>query len=250
MISAYRRSVVEKGKGLNVIDVARPIVSILIPAFNEQENIGDVLAKTYETVESNAFPYEIIVVDDGSTDRTRELAYQHKVTVLTNGTNKGKGVALRRGFAHAQGEIVVTMDADGSHDPEDIPRLLLPILNGATLALGARFASEEGKRSTTKLNIFGNGLINLSIRLLTGKRITDSQSGFRAIRRSFLSELNLTSDGYEVETEVLVKALMNGNVVEEVPLRISKRKNGHSHLNPLGDGIKIMRTMVKSVIAM
>ena len=241
---------VEKGKRLNMTGVARPLVSIVIPAFNEQENIDDILNKTYKTVESNAFPYEIIVVDDGSTDRTRELAYQHKVTVLTNGANKGKGAALRRGFGHAQGEIVVTMDADGSHNPEDIPKLLLQVLNGATLVLGARFASEEGKQSTKKLNLLGNGLINLSIMLLTGKRITDSQSGFRAMRRSFVRELTLTSDGYEVETEVLVKALKNGNIVKEISLGISRRKNGHSHLNPLSDGIKIMRTVVKSVIAM
>jgi glycosyltransferase involved in cell wall biosynthesis len=240
---------VEKGKRLNMTDVARPLVSIVIPAFNEQENIDDILNKTYKAVESNAFPYEIIVVDDGSTDRTRELAYQHKVTVLTNGANKGKGVALRRGFGHAQGEIVVTMDADGSHNPEDIPKLLEQVLNGATLVLGTRFGSEEGKQSTKKLNLLGNGFINLSIMLLTGKRITDSQSGFRAMRRSFVRELTLTSDGYEVETEVLVKALKNGNIVKEISLGTSRRKNGHSHLNPLSDGIKIMRTVVKSVIA-
>lgn len=233
-----------------MIHVARPLVSIVIPAFNEQESIGDTLDKAYKMIEPSPFSFEIIVVDDGSTDRTRELAGQHKVTVLTNGTNKGKGVALRRGFGHAQGEIVVTMDADGSHDPADVPKLLLPVLNGATLALGTRFGSEEGKQSTRKLNLFGNGLINLSILLLTGKRITDSQSGFRAMRQSFVRELTLVSDGYEVETEVLVKALRNGNIVKEVPLGISRRKNGHSHLNPLSDGIKIMRTVVKSVIAM
>jgi glycosyltransferase involved in cell wall biosynthesis len=229
---------------------AKPLVSIIIPAFNEQKNIGDTLEKTCNVAESSSFPCEIIVVDDGSTDLTVNLAKQHEVTVLTNGANKGKGAALRRGFVHAQGEILITMDADGSHDPADIPTLLSTILNGATLAIGSRFASEEGKRSTTKLNLFGNGLISLSIMLLTAKQVTDSQSGFRAMRRTFLRELNLTSDRYEVETEVLVKALINGCPVREVPLRTSKRKNGHSHLNPLSDGLKIMRTLIKSVIIM
>ena len=250
MVSVYRRTVVKKGEDSNMMYRAKPFVSIIIPAFNEQKNIGDTLKKTCNVAESSPFPCEIIVVDDGSTDLTVNLAKQHEVTVLTNGANEGKGAALRRGFAHARGEILITMDADGSHDPEDIPTLLSPVLNGATLAIGSRFASEEGKRSTTRLNLFGNGLISLSIMLLTARQITDSQSGFRAMRRAFLRELNLTSDRYEVETEVLVKALMNGCHVREVPLRTNKRKNGHSHLNPLSDGLKIMKTLIKSVIIM
>ena len=239
----------KKGESSNVMHGAKPFVSIIIPAFNEQKNIGDILKKTCMVAESSSFPFEIIVVDDGSTDLTVDLAKQYEVTVLTGGVNEGKGAALRRGFVHARGEILITMDADGSHDPEDIPNLLLPVLNGATLALGTRFASEEGKRSTTKLNLFGNGLINLSIMLLTAKQVTDSQCGFRAMKQTFLRGLNLVSDRYEVETEVLVKALVKGSPVTEVPLRISKRKNGHSHLNPFGDGFKIMKTVIASAIA-
>jgi len=227
-------------------NTCKPVVSVVIPAYNEEKNISDLLARTCKAVESSALPYEIIVVDDGSKDRTRELAYRHKAIVLWNETNQGKGAALRKGVARAQGEIVITMDADGSHDPEEIPKLIQPMLEGATLSLGTRFASDEGKKSTKTLNLFGNGIINLSIFLMTGRRVTDSQCGFRAIRRSFLKHVEITSDGYEVETELLLKALKNGNVVREVSLNVSKRKNGHSHLNPFNDGLKIMKTVVRA----
>ena len=224
----------------------RPVVSIVIPAYNEEKNITGLLERTCRAVESSSLPYEIIVVDDGSNDKTRELALQHKTLVLWNKENRGKGSALRKGIAHAQGEIIVTMDADGSHDPEEIPKLMQPMLEGATIALGTRFSADGGKKSTKTLNLLGNGIINLSIFMMTGKRVTDSQCGFRAIKRDFLKKIKIVSDGFEVETELLLKALKNGNIVREVSLNVSKRKNGHSHINPLSDGLKIMRTVLKA----
>jgi glycosyltransferase involved in cell wall biosynthesis len=220
------------------------IVSVVVPAYNEQNSIDDILTRTRRVVEASRMSYELIVVDDGSSDRTRELALRHKAIVLWNKTNQGKGAALRKGISHACGDIVVTMDADGSHDPEDIPRLILPVLNGATLSLGTRFLTDEGRRTTKKINLVGNKLFNFSIRLLTGRRITDSQCGFRAFKRSFLEENGIVSEGFEVETELLLKALKNGYAVEEVPLNAKGRQNGHSHVNVLADGFKIMRTIV------
>ena len=237
-------------KSLHKFDVSvekrQPLISIVIPAFNEQENIDEVLTQTYETAESIGLPYEIIVIDDGSTDETRKRAYGHKAIVLCNPTNQGKGVALQRGFLHARGDIVITMDSDGSHDPEDIKKLIGAISGGADVALGTRFNTTEGKHTTKKLHILGNNVINFSIQVLTGKRITDSQCGFRALRRKVLKDIELESTGYQVETELTVKSLRNGNVVKEVPLNIRKRMNGHSHLNPLADGLRIMETIIRS----
>lgn len=224
----------------------KPSVSVVIPAFNEEKNIDDVLVRTYKAMESCSLPYEIILVDDGSRDRTSELAYRHKVIVVQNERNEGKGVALKRGFVHAQGDIVVTMDADGSHDPEDIPRLILPILKGASVVLGTRFDTKDGKESTKRLHVLGNDLINLTILLVTGKRITDSQTGLRAFRRSILEQIEITSNGYQVESELTVKALRNGNIVEEVPIKIRKRMNGYSHVNPLTDGLRILKTIIRT----
>lgn len=230
-------------------EILKPSVSIIIPAFNEEKNIDDVLIRTYKALESCSIPYEIIVVDDGSKDRTRELAFVHKVTVVCNEENAGKGAAFKLGFEHANGDIIVTMDADGSHDPDDIPKLVTPVLRGATMALGTRFSTEAGRRSTKRINLLGNMLFNLSISLMTGRRVADSQCGFRAFKRSFLEDIEIVSDGFDVETELLLKALKNGNIVEEVALNIRTRANGHSNVRLLRDGINIMRTILLSNVA-
>lgn len=232
----------ERGEALS------PTVSIVIPAFNEEATIGNTIAKTLTTLEATRLSYEVIVVDDGSTDQTRTRAQHRNVTLLTNGKNQGKGSALKRGFTHATGAIVITIDADGSHDPADIERLLTPALNGADVVIGSRFTNGQGNHATKKLHLIGNHLINLVIRVLTGKHITDSQTGFRALKREVIREIRIASKGYQVETELTVKSLKNGNQVQEVPIRISPRADGTSHLCPLRDGLKIFKTIMESTI--
>ena len=127
------------------------VISVVIPAYNEEKNIGEVLSKTISVMESLGSSYEIIVVDDGSIDRTLEIASTYKVTVLSNGRNKGKGYALRKGFQHARGDVIVTIDSDGAHDPKDIPEMLKPIFNGADVVSGSRFLGVN-KDFTSSLN--------------------------------------------------------------------------------------------------
>lgn len=226
----------------------RPVVSVVIPAYNEEENVGEVLSRTRKAVKSSSLPFEVILIDDGSTDRTRDVAQGHNVIILRNRKNQGKGAALRKGFERARGDIIVTLDADGSHDPEDIQKLVLPVMNGSSVAVGSRFATVDGRRSTKNLHLLGNRLLNFSILLLTGKRITDSQSGFRAMKRSVVKEIKTTSAGYEMEAEFLVKALRNGHVVSEVPINATGRITGRSHVKPLTDGLKIMKMVIRSGI--
>jgi glycosyltransferase involved in cell wall biosynthesis len=232
-----------------MVYILKPVVSVIVPAFNEERNIGDTLTRICKVVESSSLACEIVVVDDGSTDGTREVAHRHKVVVLHNEKNGGKGSALHQGFKNARGDFMVTIDADGSHNPEDIPKVVDPVFHGADIVLGSRFANGQGKGSTTTLNFFGNKLINLVIWIMSGKRITDSQTGFRAYRRKLIEDLEIISKGYVVETELLMKSLGNGNVVREVPIAIQNRKNGHSHLNPLRDGFGILRSVIKFRIA-
>jgi len=220
-------------------------VSVVIPAYNEEKNIGDILLRTNATLGTIGVPYEIIVVDDGSVDETRLLAMKYKATVLSNGTNRGKGYALKKGIQNANGSMLVTMDADGSHRPEEIPKLIVPLVNGADVVFGSRFIWKQEHDSTKKLHIVGNELFNLLIALLTGKRVTDSQTGFRAYKKRILEEIEITSCGYEVETELTVKSLRNGYAIHEEPVTFQRRKDGSSHLNPLFDGIKILKTIVK-----
>jgi len=223
-------------------------ISVVIPAYNEEENIESVLCRTGEALETLNLPYEIIVIDDGSTDKTRFLAEKHKVTVISNGNNHGKGYALKRGLEDARGELVIMMDADGSHRPEDIKCLISPLLNGADVVMGSRFVGKREKDSTKKLHILGNKLFNLLIRILTKQYITDSQTGFRAFKKEVLKEIKITCDGYAVETELTVKTLRNGFVVREEPITYERRKNGCSHINPIRDGIKIFKAMIVASI--
>lgn len=221
-------------------------ISVVIPAYNEEENIGNILLRTNATLEAIGVPYEIIVVDDGSIDETRFTAMKYKTTVLSNGINRGKGHALKKGIQNANGNILITMDADGSHRPEEIPKLLVPLLNGADAVFGSRFIDKRKQDSTKKLHIFGNKLFNLLIMLLTGKRITDSQTGFRGYKRKIIEEIEITSNGYEVETELTIKSLKNGYTVHEESITFDRRNDGSSHLNPLFDGIKIFKTIIRA----
>lgn len=220
------------------------VVSVVIPAYNEEKTIGRVIEETIQVMESLGLPYEIIVVDDGSWDRTREEASKYKVTVLSNGRNRGKGYALRKGFQHASGDIIVTIDADGSHKPKEIPDLLNALMEGADIVAGSRFLGKN-KNHTSKLHVFGNYLINLTIMTLTGKAITDSQTGLRALKRDFLQEISLESEGYEIETEITVKGLKNGFVLKEIPISCYRRRNGISRLCALYQGPKILKTILK-----
>ena len=122
-----------------------PAVSVVIPAFNEESTIGDVIRKVQTVSGLGSVPYEIVVVDDGSSDKTVVVAKSHNARVISNWRNRGKGVALKKGFECALGDIIVTIDADGSHDPRDIGKLVRPILDGADVVLGCRFL--DGRRS-------------------------------------------------------------------------------------------------------
>jgi glycosyltransferase involved in cell wall biosynthesis len=223
----------------------RSAVSVVIPAYNERKSIGHVIEETVSVMDSLRVPYEIIVVDDGSTDGTAQIAATYKATVLTNERNRGKGYAIRRGFQQAQGDVVVTLDADGEHSPKEIPKLINPLSNGTDIVGGSRFIG-NGTYTTTKLNRVGNFIFNMAIATLTGKRVTDSQTGFRAIKKEIIDKLNLASSGFEIETEITVKGLKNGYTFEERPITCKQRQYSTSRLKILRDGIKILRTILKA----
>ena len=221
------------------------VISVVIPAYNEEKTVGDVICKTISAMESLRMPFEIIVVDDGSTDNTGRIATRHKTTVLSNGKNRGKGYALRKGFQHAQGDIIVTLDADGAHTPKEISDLIDPLFKGVDIVAGSRFLG-RGKNSTSRLNRFGNFIFNSVMMILTGKYITDSQTGFRAFKKEVLKRVNLESVGYEIETEITVKGVNNGFVYQEKPISCGKRKYSVSKLKIFSDGIKILKTIFRA----
>ena len=226
------------------------LVSVIIPVFNEEVTVGDIVTRTKKTLEKMGVTYEVLVVDDGSDDRSAEIAQERKAHVLSE-CHKGKGFALRCGFRHAKGELIVTLDADGSHKPEEIPLVLRHLMEDrADFVIGSRFAnSEANKAKVPKINRAGNRLFNSMTGYLTGVKITDSQSGFRAIRASLIKRMKLRSRGYEVESEMLVKALRIGARVAETPISFDQRTVGKSKLDPIRDGARILYAIIASYLS-
>ncbi|MEM0058204.1 MAG: glycosyltransferase family 2 protein [Candidatus Bathyarchaeia archaeon] len=226
----------------------RPLVSIVIPVFNEEPTVGNVIERVKAAIERMNLPYEILVIDDCSTDNSLEVSKSKKVKVYQLERHMGKGYALRLGFKEAKGEIIVTLDSDGSHKPEELPMMLEPILRDeADLVVGSRFLSRENVFSN-KLNKIGVQLFNLLIRILTGKATTDSQSGYRAFKSAVLEKIQLKSKGYEIESEMLVKALKSGFKSKEVSISFEQRTYGKSKLAPFRDGIKIFMSILAAYV--
>jgi len=189
-------------------------ITVIIPAYNEAKRLPKVLERMPDFVD------EVVVVDDGSSDGTYQVAGEFsrkdgRIKAIRLERNCGKGCAMREGIRHSSGDVVVFMDADGQHKPEEIIKLVTPILSGdADLVIGARKVEDAGKRPFHRRlsNIITTRLIRLKLR----QYVYDTQSGFRAYRREFLPEIE--SERYEVETEMLLKAAKMGARIREVPV--------------------------------
>ena len=203
-------------------------VTVVIPTKNEEGLIEAII----EAVRPHAD--EILVVDGHSTDRTREIAAAAGARILLD-AGKGKGEALRRSFVEARHQILVFIDADGSHDPGDIPLLIAPIRAGdAELVIASRTRGGSDELHGTAeqlLRYIGSQLIMLAINYRWQVRLTDSQNGFRALRRDAAQALRLTSNLTTIEQEMLMRALKCGCRVVEVPSHEFERKWGVSKVS-------------------
>ena len=216
------------------------LLSIIIPVYNEELTIGDIIDRVKAVAPQTGLETEIIVVDDHSYDRSLQQAAKRGIRLYSLKKHSGKGYALRAGFAKAKGDVIVTVDSDGSHRPEELPGVLAPLLRGqADLVIGSRYLNHK-RVAVRRLNAFGVRLFNLSIQLLTGVAITDSQSGYRAMRREVLKSQKLKSDEYEIESEMLVKTTKKKFRIAEVPISFEQRTYGRSGVDPLFDGFKIL----------
>jgi glycosyltransferase involved in cell wall biosynthesis len=224
------------------------LISVVIPVFNEELTIGNVIERLMVVMQKIGFKYEIIVVDDCSTDGSLEISKIPSLKVFSLKNHMGKGYALRAGFAKAKGEIITTIDSDGSHCPEELPRLLAPILqNKADLVIGSRYLSQKPVVAK-KLNVVGVRLFNFLIKILTRAGVSDSQSGYRVMKSVVLRNMRLRSSEYEIESEMLVKTARQRFRVIEVPISFEQRTYGTSRLDPMVDGFKILLSIVLAYI--
>lgn len=200
-------------------------ISIVIPTKNEERMIKDIIEGC------RPFGDEILVVDGHSTDKTREIAQSCGARVVLD-NKKGKGDGIRVAFKEAKGDIVVFIDADGSHDPKNIPEMIRPIENGqADLMVGSRMrgGSDELHGDIGKfIRVVGSDIITLAINYRFGVHLTDSQNGFRAIKRKVGLDLGLKENIFTIEQEMIMKALKKGYKVAEIPSHEYKRKFGRS----------------------
>ncbi|MDR0797509.1 MAG: glycosyltransferase family 2 protein [Nitrososphaerota archaeon] len=224
------------------------LVSIVIPMYNEAKTIGTVIERVQTTMKLLGLNYEIIVIDDHSFDDSFVVAKQYSVRLYRLVVHRGKGVGLRVGFAKSKGDILVTIDSDGSHCPEELSQMLYPILNNkADLVIGSRYLCTKNV-AAKKLNIFGVKLFNLIIHMFIGVHVTDSQSGYRVMRREVLEIQHLKSCGYEIETEMLVKTVKSRFRVLEVPISFKQRTYGSSGVDYVHDGFRIFVSIISAQI--
>jgi glycosyltransferase involved in cell wall biosynthesis len=200
-------------------------VTVVVPTRDEEGLIGEIVDAVRPSCD------EVLVVDGHSKDRTREIAAEHGARVVLD-HGKGKGEAMRLALEEATGDIVVFIDADGSHEPRDIPALVAPIIAGeADMVIGSRGrgGSDELHGTLEQLiRYIGSQIIMLGINYRWNVRLTDSQNGFRAIRRDVGRSLGLTSNLTTIEQEMMMKALKKGFRVTEIPSHEYERKWGTS----------------------
>ena len=216
---------------------------VLIPAYNAQATLGAVLEKI------RRLELDVVVVDDGSRDRTKNVALDHRAYLLEHPSNRGKGAALRTGFEFIlrnRYPIVITLDADGQHDPGEIPFLLSAFERTRPDILIASRAAEFGRMAFERR--FWNRLAAKAVARLCHSDITDSQSGFRIIRTDVLQGLDLTTCGFETELELLIKACKRGFSVLSVPINTQRVDGtGSSHFRPVVDTWMVCKLFLRSL---
>ncbi len=212
-------------------------VSVVLPAKNESGAIGQTIAQ----IQQLQLAHEIIVVNDGSTDQTKQVAETGGAKVITHPYSKGNGAAIKTGARTATGDIIVFMDADGQHDPQDIPRLIEKIEQGYDLVVGAR---QKGSQASVGRGI-ANALYNNLATYMTEQKVEDLTSGFRAVRADKFREfLYLLPNGFSYPTTSTMAFFRAGYSVTYVPIHAAKRI-GKSHIHPLKDGVRFFLIIFK-----
>ncbi|MCS7096403.1 MAG: glycosyltransferase family 2 protein [Nitrososphaerota archaeon] len=220
------------------------MVSVVIPTLNEAGTIGGTIKTIKESLRR---PYEIIVVDGNSTDNTKEIVKKENCRLIVE-PRRGYGTALKVGISHAKGDVIVMVDGDGTYDVKDI-NLLLDTLSkeGAELCMASRMNSlYDG--SMDLLNFLGNRIITLVFNLLFRQNLTDTQSGFRAIRRSALDKVELKENDMAFATEMLVRFAKKGFKIIEVPTSYRPRVYGKSKLRRLRAGLEIFKVLIEGAL--
>jgi glycosyltransferase involved in cell wall biosynthesis len=222
-------------------------LSVVVPVFNERNTLVEILRRMRAVELPDGIEREIIVVDDGSNDGTRDVLNQvgdSTVRVVMHEANRGKGAALRTGFAHATGDYVLVQDADLEYDPEDWPKLLNPVLRGrARVVYGSRFTGE--RRNMLLLHWMGNRFLSMTTNVLYNTTLSDMETCYKLFDRDLVDDMKLQSNRFDIEAEITAKVLKRGIRIYEVPISYSGREFDEGKKITWRDGFAALWTLVK-----
>ena len=216
---------------------------VIIPAFNEQAAIESVVSKSLQ------YANDVLVVDDGSSDNTSQIAEKAGASILKHSNNFGKGVALKDAFAKIEGyDIVITIDGDGQHNPCEIQNLIKPIVDDeADFVNGSRYlnAFEE---NTPAYRRVGQKVLDIATNIAAGTNVTDSQSGFRAFKGSTINCYKFRDPGFGIESEMIADAAQNNLRIVEVPITVKYDVENSSTKGPISHGVGVLLKIIKDKI--
>ena len=227
------------------------VLSVVIPAYNEENGIAEMASRVLSVAPAlkqvGVDRLELLVVDDGSRDRTAAVAQNIEgVTLIRHPRNRGYGAALKTGFSKASGELIGFLDADGTYPPEYFPQLCVAALDGADLIIGSRMAGEDSKMPVTRR--VGNFFFASLLSLLSHQKVTDSASGMRVFKREILKQVYPLPDGLNLTPVMSTRALHEGVRIREVPIPYRERV-GRSKLSVIRDGSIFMQSMLWTVLS-
>jgi glycosyltransferase involved in cell wall biosynthesis len=222
-------------------------LSVIVPVFNERNTLVEIVRRMRSVELPEGIETEIVVVDDGSTDGTRDVLRQlgdSTVRVVMHGRNQGKGTAVRTGLQHTTGDYVLIQDADLEYDPDDWPRLVNPVLRGkARVVYGSRFTGE--RRNMLFLHWIGNRFLSLATNVLYNTTLSDMETCYKLIDRELLAGIELRSERFEIEPEITAKILKRGIRIYEVPISYTGREFDEGKKITWRDGLTALFTLVK-----
>jgi len=221
-----------------------PVVSVVVPAYNEEAAVADDLRRIIEVLEQGPWPFEVVVVDDGSEDATAERALEVEgVRLIRHGRNRGYGAALKTGIRHARGEIIVITDADGTYPPQYIPQLV-EALDDCDMAVGARVGKDA---KIPPLRRPAKWFLTKLASYLAEAKIPDLNSGLRAFRKKDVEPfMNLLPSGFSFTTTITLAMLCNDMVVRYLPIEYKPRK-GKSKIKPIQDTYNFILLVLRTI---
>lgn len=243
MVGIQSDVVVGQDLGDNKETQKKVLLSVVMPVYNEVETVAQVIGNVLNL----GMDLELIVVDDGSTDGTRDVLAKiddERVRVVLQARNQGKGAAVRTGYAHAQGEIVTIQDADLELDPNEIPKLVAPVAAGtADVVFGSRFV--YGWKHRNALNAFANYFLSSLTNILYGTRLRDMEACYKVFRTEHLKKFELKANRFDFEPEITAKLAKLGLEIVELPIKYQPRDFKDGKKIHWKDGFEAIYTLIK-----